>query len=175
MGSFAGSSIARRYPQAGHVRRRLLRMGRKRAAGTDRDVERVLRERTDVFERERAVLAIDPGPEIARLLARLPHDGWRRTPSRSGEPFPFDAETFDVAIADAAVLERAPGAEQLARMLRPGGSLVLTVSAEATASCTQRLASAGFFVARGAEGHGSNVLVAVRGEFAAYARCERRA
>ncbi len=132
----------------------------------------MLRERTDVFERERSILAIAARPELERLLERLPQGRCRRLAALSAEALRFDAcETFDVAIADAGAVERGPAGalRELARMLRPGGRLVLSVSAGAAASCAQHLASAGFFVARAGEDGPATVLLAVRGEFAAYA------
>ena len=135
------------------------------------DVERVLRERTDVFEHERAILAIAAQPEIERVLERLPQGRCRRAAALSREALRFDdCESFDIAIADADAVEDGPAGAlgELARMLRPGGWVVLRVSAAAAASCAQRLAGAGFFVARAAEGRGATVLLGVRGEFAAY-------
>lgn len=136
------------------------------------DVERVLRERTDVFEHERRILAIAAQPEIERVLERLPQGRCRRAPALSREALRFDdCESFDIAIADADAVEDGPAGalRELVRMLRPGGRLVLRVSTVAAAGCAQRLAGAGFLVARAADDRGATVLVAVRGEFAAYA------
>src|SRR5579862_9607925 len=86
-------------------------------------LERVLRERTDVFEHERRILAIAVRPEIERVLARLPQGRCRRAPALSREALRFDdCESFDLAIADAGSVDGAGSAlRELARMLRPGG------------------------------------------------------
>jgi SAM-dependent methyltransferase len=141
------------------------------AAGESPQLERVLRERTDVFECERSILAIAPGPLVDRILERLPHAHCRRAATTSSEAMRFDAETFDVAIAQIAALDRGAGCTlyELTRMLRPGGRLVLGVTTAAAAACVERLRTAGFLVARAAGDGDSTVLVGVRGEFAAYA------
>ena len=51
--------------------------------GGEADLERVLRERTDVFERERRILAtVATRPEIERLLERLSRTGAAAAPRR---------------------------------------------------------------------------------------------
>ena len=151
-------------PQAAGERRRSWGM----IATDTSTLVRVLRERTDVFERERSILAIAPGAEFEPILARIPHA--RATSLRDLALLRSEAESFDLVIADAGVI--ASGSDrahrELARLLRPGGRLVTTVAAGLARACVEQLA-AGFLVARAAEHRGSTVLVAIRGEFAAYA------
>jgi SAM-dependent methyltransferase len=150
-------------------------MGDERAGsdrpGEGRRLERALRERTDVFERARSILAIAPGPAAERVLERLPCGHCRRAAATSWEALRFDAETFDVAIVTHRELDRGAGCAlvELTRMLRPGGRLVLSVGSGAAGACAQRLAAAGFLVTRAVDERDGTVLLGIRGEFAAYA------
>jgi len=138
-------------------------------AGGAEAVERVLRERTDVFERERAIVAVAVGTELAATLAGSAVGGARHVESADDAGQLLDSETVDLAIAPAGAI--AASAElELRRILRPGGRLVVPVQSGAAAPCARRLAGAGFLVLRATEDGGAvTVLIAVRGEFAAYA------
>lgn len=139
-------------------------------AGGAEAVERVLRERTDVFERERAIVAVAVGTELAATLAGSAVGGARHVESADDAGQLLDSETVDLAIAPAGAIAASAELRELRRILRPGGRLVVPVQSGAAAPCARRLAGAGFLVLRATEDGGAvTVLIAVRGEFAAYA------
>jgi SAM-dependent methyltransferase len=122
-------------------------------------LEAVLRQRTDILETERRVLAIAPDPPLTETLEGLGHLDYRRA-----------AQSFDVIVGDSAQFgaDARAALHELTRMLRPGGRLILAVAAERADFFRRRLASEGFLVSIGHQDADGQVLLAVRGEFAAY-------
>ena len=142
--------------------------GRQQARSEYRILETVLRRQTDLFEVRRSVLAVAPQPALDETLAGLGHLRYVRA-EHAGEPaLSLAEETFDIAIADARLDDSsAPPLAELARMLRPGGRLILSVAARQALFCARRLAATGFFVTHAHESPELCVLLAVRGEFMA--------
>jgi SAM-dependent methyltransferase len=118
------------------------------------------------------VLAIAVRAPLGETLARLPHLEYRHAARASAVELRFVAESFDVIVCDSERIDadahRAP--RELARMLRPGGRLIVAVAAERADAYRDRLAPEGFLVARARTDGETHVLVAVRGEFAATRR-----
>jgi SAM-dependent methyltransferase len=133
-------------------------------------LEAVLRQRTDILETERRVLAIAPDPPLTETLEGLGHLDYRRAAHAGQVHQRFVAESFDVIVGDSAQFgaDARAALYELTRMLRPGGRLILAVPAERADFFRRRLASEGFLVSIGHQDADGQVLLAVRGEFAAY-------
>jgi protein-L-isoaspartate O-methyltransferase len=133
-------------------------------------LEAVVRQRTDLVEDKRRVLAIAIGAALDETLHGLSHLDYRRVARATAVELRFVAESFDVIICDSerfgADAPRAP--QELTRMLRPGGRLILAVAAERAGAYRRRLAAEGFLVALAHADEDTHVLLGVRGEFAAY-------
>jgi SAM-dependent methyltransferase len=133
-------------------------------------LEAVLRQRTDILETERRVLAIAPDPPLTETLEGLGHLHYRRAAHAGQVHQRFVAESFDVIVGDSAQFgaDARAALHELTRMLRPGGRLILAVVAERADFFRRRLAAEGFLVSIGHRDADGQVLLAVRGEFAAY-------
>ena len=133
-------------------------------------LEAVLRQRTDILETERRVLAIAPDPPLTETLEGLGHLHYRRAAHAGQVHQRFVAESFDVIVGDSAQFgaDARAALHELTRMLRPGGRLILAVVAERADFFRRRLAAEGFLVSIGHQDADGQVLLAVRGEFAAY-------
>ncbi len=143
--------------------------GSRRARSESRTLETVLRRQTDIFEVRQSVLALAPEPALDETLAGLGHLHYVRAEHAREPALASFEESFDIAIADARRLEdsSADPPAGLARMLRPGGRLILSVAARQALFCARRLAATGFFVTHAHESPELCVLLAVRGEFMA--------
>ena len=129
-------------------------------------LEAVLREHTDIFEVGGGVLAIAPERSLDDTLAALPHLAYDRTGLADVERLHFTAESFDAVIGDAdalAVASHRP-LRELARLLRPGGRLVLRVTPGRVDACVSELAAAGFLVVPAHVDERKQILISVRGE-----------
>lgn len=135
-------------------------------------LEAVLRQRTDILETERRVLAIAPDPKLTQTLTGLGHLDYRRAAHAAQVHQSFVAESFDVIVGDSAQFgaDARTALHELTRMLRPGGRLILAVTAERADFYRRRLAAEGFLVSVGHQDADGQVLLAVRGEFASYRR-----
>ena len=133
-------------------------------------LEAVLRQRTDILETERRVLAIAPDPPLTETLEGLGNLDYRRAAHAGQVHQRFVAESFDVIVGDSAQFgaDARAALHELTRMLRPGGRLILAVAPERADFFRRRLASEGFLVSIGHQDADGQVLLAVRGEFAAY-------
>jgi protein-L-isoaspartate O-methyltransferase len=131
-----------------------------------------MRQRTDLAEDKRRVLAIAIGTALDETLQGLTHLDYRRAARATAVELRFVAESFDVIICDSERFgtdaPRAP--QELTRMLRPGGRLILAVAGERSDAYRRRLADEGFLVALAHADEDTHVLLGVRGEFAAYRR-----
>jgi hypothetical protein len=132
-------------------------------------LEAVLIQHTDVLAARRRVLAIAPGPEVFEVLESLAQLD-RRYGVRDAAADPTLAtSSFDVVVADT----RRCGAgereslHELARVLCPGGRAIIAVAPACAATLRRRLADEGFLVALAASDDATQILVAIRGEFAA--------
>jgi len=130
--------------------------------------EAVLLQHTDVLAARRRVLAIAPAPEVFEVLESLAQLD-RRYTARAAHPDPGLANaSFDIVVADT----RRGGAgereslHELARVLCPGGRLIIAVPVACAATARRRLAAEGFLVALAAVDERVQVLLGVRGEFA---------
>ena len=129
-------------------------------------LEAVLREHTDVFEGAGGVLAIAPERSLDDTLAAIPHLAYDRSGLADVERLHYSAESFDAVIGDAdalAVASHKP-LRDLARLLRPGGRLVLRVASDRVDACVTDLAAAGFLVIPAHVDERTAILISVRGE-----------
>ena len=135
---------------------------------TNTAIETVLREHTDIFEVARTVMAIAPRRPLDALLASVASAAYERSGLPDVERIHHAAESFDTVIADADELAAACSRplHELARLLRPGGRLVLTVAPQRAAACTAALFAAGFLVVPAHSGEHVSILIGVRGEYA---------
>jgi len=133
--------------------------------GTTR-LEAVLREHTDVFEAAGGVLAIAPERSLDAALAAVPDLAYDRSGLADVERLHYSAESFDAVVGDADALAGASHRPLggLARLLRPGGRLVLSVTSERVEACVNDLAAAGFLVVPAHADERMHVLIGVRGE-----------
>ena len=140
------------------------------SARAEARTEAVLLQHTDVLAARRRVLAIAPAPELFEVLESLAQLD-RRYAVRAAHPDPgLATASFDVAIADTrrgGVGER-ESLHELARVLCPGGRLIIAVPLACAATLRRRLAVEGFLVALAAVDERVQVLLCVRGEFAAH-------
>jgi protein-L-isoaspartate O-methyltransferase len=127
-------------------------------------------QRTDLVEDKRRVLAIAIDTALDETLQGLTHLDYRRAARATAVELRFVAESFDVIICDSerfgADAPRAP--QELTRMLRPGGRLILAVAADRSDAYRRRLAAEGFLVVLAHADEDTHVLLGVRGEFAAH-------
>lgn len=132
-------------------------------------LDAVLLAHTDVLAARRRVLAIAPSPEVFEVLESLAQLD-RRYAVRAAEVDPSLATaSFDVALADT---RRSHAAEreslhELARVLCPGGRLIIAVAPECAATLRRRLCAEGFLVALAAADESTQILLGIRGEFSA--------
>lgn len=118
------------------------------------------------------MLAIAPSPEVFEVLESLSQLDRRYAVRAATADRSMASASFDVVIADsrrAGIGER-EGMRELARVLCPGGRLILAVPAACAAMLRRRLGSEGFLVALAACDELTEVLVGVRGEGAHYPR-----
>jgi hypothetical protein len=131
--------------------------------------EAVLLQHTDVLAARRRVLAIAPAPELFEVLESLAQLD-RRYAVRAAEPDPgLATASFHVVVADTrrgGVGDR-ESLHELARVLCPGGRLIIAVPPARAATLRRDLAAEGFLVALAAADERVQVLLGVRGEFAA--------
>ena len=141
----------------------------RRSARADARLHSVLLQHTDVLAARRRVLAIAPDPEVFELLESLAQLDRRYAVRTAALDPSFASASFDVVVADsrrAGAGER-DSVQQLARLLCPGGRLIIAVPTACAATMRRRLAGEGFLVALAACDERSHVLLGVRGEFAA--------
>lgn len=126
----------------------------------------VLRQHTDVFEAAGGVLAIAPERSLHDALDAVPQLDYDRSGLADVERLHFTAESFDVVIGDADALADASHRplRDLARLLRPGGRLVLSVTSERADACVTDLGTAGFLVIPAHLDEQTAILIGVRGE-----------
>ena len=141
------------------------------SAGANADttrLETVLREHTAIFESGGGVLAISPERSLDEALAAVPHLDYDRSGLADVERLHYTAESFDAVIGDADALAGASHRplHDLARLLRPGGRLVLRVTSRRAHRCATDLAGAGFLVIGADIDEQQHILVGVRGEHA---------
>ena len=129
-------------------------------------LEAVLREHTDIFEVAGGVLAIAPERSLDDTLGAIPHLTYDRSGLADVERLHFTAESFDAVIGDADALADASHRplRDLARLLRPGGRLVLRVTRERVDAAAADLAAAGFLVIPVHVDERTAILISVRGE-----------
>ena len=129
-------------------------------------LETVLRAHTDIFEAAGGVLAIAPEPSLRDALDAVPELDYDRTGLADIERLHLSAESFDAVICDADALAGASHRplRDLARLLRPGGRLVLSVTSERLDACVTDLAAAGFLVIPAHRDEQQAILISVRGE-----------
>lgn len=127
--------------------------------------EAVLLQHTDVLAARRRVLAIAPAPEVFEVLESLAQLD-RRYAVRAADPGLATA-SFDVVVADTrrgGAGERA-SLHELARVLCPGGRLIIAVPLAFGATLRRRLCAEGFLVALAAADDRVEVLLGIRGVF----------
>ena len=139
-----------------------------RSARAEARLDAVLLQHTDVLAARRRVLAIAPDPEVFELLESLAQLDRRYAVGAAAVDPSFPSSSFDVVLADS---RRAGAGErdtvhQLARVLCPGGRLIIAVPTACAAAMRRRLAGEGFLVALAACDERVHVLLGVRGEFA---------
>jgi SAM-dependent methyltransferase len=129
-------------------------------------LEAVLREHTDIFEAGGGVLAIAPERSLHDALDAVPELDYDRSGLADVERLHFTAESFDAVIGDADALAGASHRplRELARLLRPGGRLVLSVTSERVDACVTELAASGFLVIPACLDEQTAILISVRGE-----------
>jgi len=129
-------------------------------------LEAVLREHTDIFEVAGGVLAIAPERSLDDTLAAIPHLAYDRSGLADVERLHFTAESFDAVIGDADALADVSHRplRDLARLLRPGGRLVLRVGADRVDAAATELGAAGFLVIPAHVDERTAILISVRGE-----------
>lgn len=138
------------------------------SARVEARLEAVLLQHTDVLAARRRVLAIAPAPEVFEVLESLAQLD-RRYAVRSASAYPALATaSFDVVVADT---RRSSAGEreslhELARVLCPGGRLIIAVAAPRVTALRRRLAHEGFLVALAAADETTHILLGIRGEFA---------
>ncbi len=136
------------------------------AAANQAPIEAVLRVHTDIFDAPREVLAIAPESPLDEMLAAAATVGYDRSGVADVERLHYASASFDAVIGDADAL--AEGSHRplrdLARLLRPGGRLVLGVSPGRASHAARDLRRAGFLVVPAHRGAARHVLVGIRGE-----------
>jgi SAM-dependent methyltransferase len=140
-------------------------------AGNDDAVERLLRERTDVFCEARRVLHIAPQAELQGTLSALEHLDYHCSEQPAVEidelEIPHVSAGFDVIVCDGELGGDAPlrPLREIARLLRPGGRAILSAPAQVhPGDFAKLIARAGFFVSRRRELGRPDVFLCVRGE-----------
>jgi SAM-dependent methyltransferase len=131
-------------------------------------LEAALREHTGIFERACGVLAIAPERSLDDALAAVPHLAYDRSGLADVERLHYTAESFDAVIGDADALAHATHRplRDLARLLRPGGRLVLRVTSGRAQQCVTDLAASGFLVVPAHVDEREHIVIGVRGEHA---------
>jgi len=132
-------------------------------------LDAVLLAHTDVLAARRRVLAIAPDREVFEMLESLAQLDRRYAVRASTVDRSLATASFDVVIADsrrAGVGER-DSVHELARVLCPGGRLIISVPTACAATLRRRLGGEGFLVALAACDERTHVLLGVRGELAA--------
>jgi SAM-dependent methyltransferase len=139
------------------------------------DLERLLRERTDVFVEQRRVLHLAGSGELQDTLSALENIDYHCTEgaveSVEELALPYVSAGFDVVVCDGELrcgdgaLHDGGPLREIARLLRPGGRAILTAPSQlAPGKFAQLVARAGFFVSR-SRGYGAaDVFLCVRAE-----------
>ena len=140
----------------------------RRSARADARLDAVLLAHTDVLAARRRVLAIAPDPRVFELLESLAQLDRRYAVRATAVDTSFATASFDVVLADS---RRAGAGErdsvhELARVLCPGGRLIIAVPTACAPMLRRRIAAEGFLVALAAADARTQVLLGVRGELA---------
>jgi Methyltransferase domain len=147
------------------VNDRVIRLPRGSARSQAR-LEAVLLQHTDVLAARRRVLAIAPCAEVFEVLESLSQLDRRYAVRAVSAEASLASASFDVVVADSrrgGAAER-EGVREFARVLCPGGRLIVAVPTACAAMLRRRLGGEGFLVALAAGDELTQVLVGVRGE-----------
>jgi SAM-dependent methyltransferase len=141
----------------------------RRFARAEARLDAVLIAHTDVLAARRRVLAIAPDPKVFEVLESLAQLDRRYAVRAAALDTSFATASFDVVLADS---RRAGAGErdsvhELARVLCPGGRLIIAVPTVCAPMLRQRIAGEGFLVVLAAADERTQVLLGVRGELAA--------
>lgn len=139
-----------------------------RSARPQARLDAVLLQHSDVLAAPRSVLAVAPDVELFELLESMSNLKIAYAARSRAADLAFADDFFDVVVADSrrsgGLGDRA-GARELARVLRPGGRLIIAAAVVCAPQLRRRLGCAGFLVALAAADERCEVLVGVAGEF----------